>query len=82
MNIEKILQEIQENIQTVIKRDTPLGNSLWKALVEMHPADIADFLENSERENAQALFAEFPQELKLEIFTELSDSLKVHFLSY
>lgn len=81
MNIEKILQEIQENIQTVIKRDTPLGNSLWAALIEMHPADIADFLENIEHANAQSLFTEFPKELKLEVFTELSDSLKVFLLA-
>ena len=56
MTVKNVLRDIEEHIEEVIKRDTPLGRSLWDAFIELHPADIARFLGETHRENAKALF--------------------------
>ncbi|MGB8367447.1 MAG: hypothetical protein WCD44_03755, partial [Candidatus Babeliales bacterium] len=61
MDSKKILKEIQENINIVIAHDTPLGKSLWQALLEIHPADIADFLTDNTKKDAQDLFMAMPK---------------------
>lgn len=81
MNVEKILQEVKENLNAVIQRDTPLGISLWNTLLELHPADLADFFADIARDQAHYLFADLPKEIKLEVFQEASDNLKTYFLS-
>lgn len=76
-----IIKLIQNNIDLVIARKTPEGNQLWKQLLEMHPADIAYLFSLIEREQVEKLFKDFPNVLRLHVFGELSDSLKVFVLS-
>jgi magnesium transporter len=79
---EKILTQIQDNVEAVIKKNTPLGRSLWDALEQLHPADIADFLsEEIDRASAKKLFSTLNKHLQLEIFEELSDPMKVQILA-
>ena len=80
MDAKKILAEIRDNIEAVIRRDTPTGKSLWEALIELHPVDIAEFLPNMSLEHAWELFRNLPKKLKLEVFEEASDSIKVGLL--
>ncbi len=80
MDSKKILEEIRENIDMVIAHDVPLGKSLWKALLGIHPADIADFLTEISKKHAQALFMAIPKSLRLAVFEELSDAMKITML--
>lgn len=80
MNIEKLLSDIREHIVLVIERKTPLGQSLWEAFVDIHPADISDFLADIEREDAQALFGYLPSDIKKEVFEDFSVRLQALFL--
>lgn len=82
MHYEQILQEIRENIEAVIIHDTPLGRSLWKTLLTTHPADIAQFLAELNTDHRTQLFVKLPTELKLAVFEECSDMMKVRLLSY
>jgi len=82
MQFEQIIQEIRENIETVIMHDSPLGQSLWKALLVVHPADIAQFLTELSSDHRTRLFLKLPRDLKLEVFEELSDIMKVRVLGY
>ena len=68
MNREKLLEKIRDNLDAVLKRDAELGDVLWKELIEFHPADIADFLSDLDREQAIPLFLTFPKELKTDVF--------------
>ncbi len=43
MDVRHILQEIRHNMKTVVARDSELGLSLWHVLLNIHPADIANF---------------------------------------
>jgi magnesium transporter len=82
MENKNISQEIRDNIELVISRDSPLGTSLWHALLEMHPADIADFLPTLDPKMMQQVFLEMPKNIKLDVFRALSDKMKVVFLSF
>ncbi len=82
MNGRHILQEIRDNIEAVITQETALGASLWQALLEIHPADIARFLVDLDKETFQTLFLKMPPELRLEVFSAFSEVAKVHALSF
>ena len=76
MNAEKLLAEIRDNIDIVLTKESVLGESLWKAFIGLHPADIADFLGELPREQAPLLFANLPKSAKMDVFEELSDLMK------
>lgn len=82
MNAKKILWEIRENIGLVLKKDSPLGKSLWEALLEVHPADLALFFADINKEHFRQLFGKLPKELKIAVFQELSESMKVFILAH
>src|SRR5579859_289829 len=79
---EKIFEQVIEHITSVIKKEPPLGLALWEELVRVHPADIASFFSNLSHEEIKGLFLTFPEHLKVEVFQDLSDSLKVYCLSF
>lgn len=76
-----VLQEIKENIDVVVQQSSPLGISLWKLFLETHPADMADFLADISRTYSTKLFHALPKHLKMAVFKELSDRLKVYILA-
>jgi magnesium transporter len=77
MNRERIFEEMQENLEAVIARDSALGESLWEAFIGLHTADIADFLGSISKQHAQQLFARLPKQLKLATFEDLSDHMQL-----
>jgi len=72
--LKKILEHTPSNLDVLQK-------SLWQALVDMHPVDIADFLGEAEKSGAKKLFELLPHELKLDVFKELSLSMKAFIIS-
>src|SRR5688572_28059870 len=82
MDYQQFFQEIRDHLDTVIKRDSPLGQSLWQELLKMHPADIADFLSDIHPDYSQALFLQFPKEIKLEVFDHFSEVMQLSILQY
>jgi magnesium transporter len=82
MESRQILQEIKSNIDTVIKKDSPLGESLWNELLQVHPADLADFISDLENEQMEAIFLALPKDVKLEVFEHFSDAMQVSSLSF
>jgi magnesium transporter len=82
MAYNKLFDQVQENIDTVIRRDTPLGVLLWKEFLRVHPADIAQFLSSLEHENIESIFKNIPQEQQIDIFEYVSDSMKGLILSF
>jgi len=79
---KKLLHEIRENITTVLQQDSTLGRSLWLAFLEIHPADMASFFEDIDKRTFQRLFLLLPKELRLAVFEQFSNPLKVHCLSF
>ncbi len=82
MALNKLFDQIQDNLDSVISQDTPLGTLLWQELLRIHPADIAQFLGTLDRSSAAKLFKHFSHDKQLEIFEYLSDSMKVFCLSF
>ena len=81
MNGNQILHEIKENIEAVAAQESGLGVSLWKEFLRIHPADIAQFLSDINRDSLKLLFLKLPKELKLAVFEDFSDINKVYALS-
>ena len=81
MDKNNILYHIKENLEEVVKRRSTLGKSLWKDLLEQHPADIADFLSEISRESMRKLFVKFPKKLQFDVFEEFTEPQKVTYLS-
>src|SRR5579885_2559182 len=79
---DKILSQILEHIDAVIKREPPLGSALWQEFINLHPADIASFLSNLPNEQVKPLFLHLPSPAQLAVFQDLPDSLKVYCLSF
>jgi magnesium transporter len=81
MDVE-IFDQVQEHIDAVIAQEPPLGSALWLVFIEEHPADIADFLSNLDYDEVEGLFLNMLPALRLAVFQDLSDSLKVFCLSF
>ncbi len=73
MHTEKLFAEVRDNIDVVVAKESGLGESLWKELLNLHPVDIADFLGTISKEHATQLFENLPKNIKISVFEELSD---------
>jgi magnesium transporter len=80
MVAQKFFDELFEHIDTVLEQSTIRGRELLNELVELHPADIAEFMERLDYKKTQALFMLLPPADRLELFQELSHTLKVKLL--
>jgi magnesium transporter len=77
-----IFDQVQEHIDAVIAQEPPLGSALWLVFIQEHPADIADFLSNLDYDEVKDLFLNMLPPLRLAVFQDLSDSVKVFCLSF
>lgn len=82
MDSRHLLHEIQDHLDSVIAQDTPLARGLWQHFIDLHPADIADFLSDIDQESAHQLFENLPRRLQVEVFEEFSDGMKVQSLEF
>ncbi|OQA34352.1 MAG: Magnesium transporter MgtE [Candidatus Dependentiae bacterium ADurb.Bin331] len=82
MNSEMLLHEMQQHLDELIAKDTPEAQARWQEFLLLHPADIAQFLTMISREDAQKLFLDLSQSLRLEVFAEFITPMKVLALSF
>ena len=75
MKSEKILENVASRIEEVIDSQTDLGKHLWEELLLLHPADIAQLINNLEYQNNLRLFLKFDGTLRADIFYELQTTL-------
>lgn len=76
MMSEKLLKEIRGNLKAVITRRSNIGKSLWKELLKLHPADIAQFLSQLSKDDFKKLLINLPQRKMCAVFGELSESMQ------
>ena len=81
MDIKRLFDEIRANLSLVIKHDTPYGKSLWDTLIDQHPVDIVDFLEQLSQEEAAKIFSQFDKKLRFDVFEHAPETLKVFFIN-
>ena len=82
MDTQKILDQIADNIETVVKQDSPLGVLLWQEFVRLHPADIAQFLSESSKRDAQQLFTKLTHFLRVQVFSHFSSPMMLVCLTF
>lgn len=54
---------------------------LWNQFIELHPADIAEFLADLDKTLAQLLFTQLPGSIQLEVFEHSSNNMRSFILS-
>lgn len=71
-NIDTILTKIEQSIDSLLDSSQSKDNALWKELLSLHPADIAQLLERSTSQIGTALFKKLPTEISIEVFLHLT----------
>jgi len=79
-SVTEIFDQIEHNIKSVIREDTPLGIELWKKLLQQHQADIANLLERLDASKRQKLFKKLPKRLWGKVFQELEENFQASLL--
>lgn len=74
MITQKIFEQIEENLETILNQDSVLGKDLWLELLDQHPADIAQFFTSINKEDFGKLYLRLNIKQKIEIFEYLSHS--------
>lgn len=82
MDRQKVFDQLSDNIETVIKQDSPLGILLWQEFIKLHPADIAQFLTDSSKDDAQQLFTKLSYSLRVEVFSYFSTPMMLNCLTF
>lgn len=82
MEHAKLFQEILSHLEEVVTQQEPVGTVLYQSLVELHPADIADFFGDiGYKESMVRLFKSLPASLRLAVFAEFSHLAQTFLLS-
>ena len=76
METKILVGDIVNNIDDVIKQETEIGKQLWKDLLALHSADIAQVCTYLTDVHLGELFALFPKDTQLHVFEELPIKLK------
>jgi magnesium transporter len=79
MTPQELFNSINEHFDEIAQK-TARGNHLIRQCLTFHPADIAEFLQNSPLEHFDAIFAQFPPDFQQKIFEYLSNSLRARAL--
>lgn len=80
LQIKKILIQVENNIDALIKEDTALGKDLWKILLNQHHADIAMLVLKLDHVHQVALFKKLPRDLASKVFRKISEPLQADLL--
>jgi magnesium transporter len=81
MDLKMILEQVGHNLHDVIMQKTPEFQSLWNQFLEIHPADISQFISDLSKDDAQDVFLALPKPLKLAVFENFSNPMRVFALS-
>ena len=81
VSVARVYQDISDNMEAVIRGDNARALSLWQTFSNLHPADIAQFLSEQNKDTARRLFLKLPTFLQVPVFSYLSYSMKVVCLS-
>lgn len=76
-----VFDQIEQNLPDVISHKTTHYQTLWNSFLEIHPADIAQFITDLSKDDAHELFIALPHKLKLEVFENLSNTMRYFVLS-
>jgi magnesium transporter len=70
-----------KNIEEIIEQKTETGIQLWEELIQLHPADLVDVLDQLNQNDCKRIFIKFPCGLQVALFSEFSVSNKSLILS-
>lgn len=66
----------------ILQEKTVLAESIWQQFAALHPADIARFFEDINKDEFQNLYMRLPKNQQLAVFKKLSDKMKATILAH
>lgn len=82
MEKQLLFEHIQLHFDEVVQRSSPIGQELRAQFDDLHPADMADFFDLLDDNEAKALFLNLQQIQQQELFKELSPSQQIHYVTF
>jgi magnesium transporter len=79
-NVAEVFTQIENNIKSVIREDTPQGQELWKKLLHQHHADIANLIEKLDSAKQKKLFKKLPRQIAIKVFQEFQETIQISLL--
>lgn len=80
LQTKKIFFQIEKNLDSILKENTPLGVDLMRLLLTQHPADIAAFITKLDEDFQLALFSKLPRDVAIKVFEDFSEPLQAQLL--
>jgi len=72
--INNNISNIEEHIESILKKTHPLGETLWQVLIKEHPAEIAKLIERLDEKYQVQVLEKLPQTIAAKTFIFLSDT--------
>jgi magnesium transporter len=72
-SLDQIIAQIKSHASIFNTKETCQKHLLWHKLIDLHPADIADILDNLSQDLERTVFYSLPSALQADVFMELSD---------
>jgi magnesium transporter len=76
MDVKIITGQLRDHLVDIIEQKSARAKQIWQAFCEIHPVDIADFIDDIDQIYQHSLYLLLPTELRYDVFIELSDSSK------
>ncbi|MCB9492652.1 MAG: magnesium transporter [Epsilonproteobacteria bacterium] len=80
LKITEIINQIVDNISSILKEDSPLGKDLWRTLTQQHPADIAMIISKLDDDKQIKLCKKLPRDLQGVVFEKIPSTLQAELL--
>lgn len=81
MQYKELFAQAHQNLQAIIDQ-TPEGAALWREIISLHPADSVDFFQDLSYKDLETLFVRLKVEDQVDVFSHVTESLKVFILSF
>ncbi len=80
MDVKTIIGHVRDYLEDIIKQKSARAKQIWQAFCELHPVDIADFIDDNNKQHQHSLYLLLPVELRHDVFVELGDTSKITIL--
>lgn len=82
MDDKKLFQAIKDRLHEILAQQNPQDRSIWHEFIAKHPADIAEFISELDRESSRLLFAALAKPVQNAVFSDLSYKMQASLLAH
>jgi len=80
MDVKTVTSQVRDHLNDIIEQKSVRAKQMWEAFCELHPVDIADFIDDTDKQYQHSLYLLLTSKLRHDVFVELSDMTKIAIL--